>query len=167
MKTIENIRFEIKHVRGPLARRHDDWKQTADQWFVTFYPDNGPFFTVDYYRGIGHRKLKTKFGLSQDFNPETVSRIVHDPTLIIQKSGLDTFLRLTKAEPPPLKDVLYSLWADSNVENENFNKWCANYGYSDDSISALNMYKLCLENARKFRTLNLSKSYLDNLFSEY
>jgi hypothetical protein len=52
-------------------------------------------------------------------------------------------------EPKPKKptnaDILYSLVLDANASNENFHDWCANYGYSSDSIQALNTYKECLE----------------------
>lgn len=71
------------------------------------------------------------------------------------------------AKSPEIKDVLYSLYLDSMAQNENFNDWCSNYGYSDDSISALNTYKTCLEQAVKLRKLGLDKSYLDELFENY
>ena len=52
---IENLRYEIKHIRDPLKTKSAEWKETADQWYVTFKHDNG-FFTVDYFTGSGHRK---------------------------------------------------------------------------------------------------------------
>lgn len=52
---------------------------------------------------------------------------------------------------PSVDDVLHSLILDADAEQENFHDWCANYGYSDDSISALNTYKACLLTATMLR----------------
>lgn len=132
-KTIENLRYEIRHIRDPLKSKSDEWRETADHWLVTFSYDKG-FFTVDYFTGSGHRK--EKFGRSMAIKPN-------------------------------VKDVLYSLYIDSMSENENFHSWCANYGYSDDSISALNIYKECLDQSVKLRKLGLSRDYLEKLFENY
>lgn len=132
-KTIENLRFDIKHIRDPLKSKSADWKETADHWHITFFHDGGSF-TTDYYTGSGHRK---------------------------QKHGRDFAVK------PDIKDVIYSLFMDSSAEHENFNDWCANFGYSDDSISALNIYKECLESGRKLRKLGLPRAYLEELFQDY
>ena len=49
---------------------------------------------------------------------------------------------------PRIADVLYSLILDASAADYNFSDWCADYGYSDDSIKALNTYKSCLETAQ-------------------
>ena len=49
---------------------------------------------------------------------------------------------------PKVADVLYSLILDASAADYNFSDWCADYGYSDDSIKALNTYKSCLETAQ-------------------
>lgn len=58
-------------------------------------------------------------------------------------------------EPKPKKptnaDVLYTLTMDASAADENFHDWCNSYGYSDDSIKALNTYKACLEIATALR----------------
>lgn len=58
-----------------------------------------------------------------------------------------------KARPktPTVADVLYSLFMDASAADENFHDWCSNYGYSDDSLKALNIYKECLETGRALR----------------
>lgn len=56
-----------------------------------------------------------------------------------------------KPRKPKVADVLHSLIFDASAAEENFHDWCANYGYSDDSIKALNMYKACLETAQALR----------------
>jgi hypothetical protein len=52
---------------------------------------------------------------------------------------------------PKVADVLHSLIMDANSADENFHEWCANYGYSDDSIKAMNIYKACLDIAVALR----------------
>ena len=52
---------------------------------------------------------------------------------------------------PKVADVLHSLIMDASAADENFHDWCANYGYSDDSIKAMNPYKACLQIAVALR----------------
>lgn len=52
---------------------------------------------------------------------------------------------------PKVADVMHSLIMDASAADENFHDWCANYGYSDDSIKAMNTYKACLESAVALR----------------
>jgi len=52
---------------------------------------------------------------------------------------------------PTVADVMCSLFNDASAADENFSDWCDNYGYSDDSIKALNMYKACTEIAKNLR----------------
>lgn len=56
-----------------------------------------------------------------------------------------------KPRKPKVADVLHSLILDASAADENFHDWCANYGYSDDSIKAMNIYKSCLETAQALR----------------
>lgn len=56
-----------------------------------------------------------------------------------------------KPSKPKVADVLHSLILDASAADENFHDWCANFGYSDDSIKAMNTYKACLETAQALR----------------
>ncbi len=55
----------------------------------------------------------------------------------------------TKAIPikPSNKSIMYSLLMDSRAVDESFIDWCGNYGYSDDSITAFNLYRDCCKTA--------------------
>ena len=79
------------------------------------------FWSTDYFTGLGHR-IKPK----QSWAKPVVKR-------------------------PKVADVLHSLILDASAADENFHDWCAEYGYSDDSIKALNTYKACLETAQALR----------------
>jgi hypothetical protein len=54
---------------------------------------------------------------------------------------------------PTVADVMYSLMSDSNAEEHTFSDWCDCYGYDNDSIAALNIYKACRKIARKLNEL--------------
>lgn len=56
-----------------------------------------------------------------------------------------------RPKKPTIADVLYSLFNDASAADYNFSDWCDNFGYSDDSIKALNAYKACLETATALR----------------
>jgi hypothetical protein len=56
-----------------------------------------------------------------------------------------------KPVKPEMRDVLESLILDASAADYNFADWCSEYGYSDDSIKALNTYKACLETATALR----------------
>ena len=65
-----------------------------------------------------------------------------------------TGLGLRKAGRPckPRKaDIMHCLISDASAADENFTDWCETFGYSDDSIKALNTYKACIETARALR----------------
>lgn len=57
----------------------------------------------------------------------------------------------TKPKKPAIAEVLYSLFMDASAADNNFHDWCAEYGYSDDSIKSLNTYKQCLDIATALR----------------
>ena len=62
-------------------------------------------------------------------------------------TGLGRRQWLNNPKPPKVADVLYSLLTDASAEQRNFHEWCSDYGYSTDSISALNTYRSCLDTA--------------------
>lgn len=100
----------------------DDWK--CDQWRVEINwrkQSGNGFFCTDYFTGLGLRR-KAKQSWAKD-SPVT----------------------------PTVADVLCSLFFDASASEYNFNDWCAEYGYSDDSLKALNTYKQCLEIATNLR----------------
>ena len=56
-----------------------------------------------------------------------------------------------KPVKPTIQSVMKSLVLDASDEDYNFSDWCDEFGYSDDSISALNTYKQCLAIATMLR----------------
>jgi hypothetical protein len=54
---------------------------------------------------------------------------------------------------PEIDSVLNSLLVDFISNEMNFSEFCSNFGYSEDSISALKTFKLCLKNTNKIKKL--------------
>ena len=52
---------------------------------------------------------------------------------------------------PSAAEVLYGLLLNAEAGDMSFYEWCGEFGYSDDSIKALNIYKQCEETARALK----------------
>lgn len=49
-----------------------------------------------------------------------------------------------KPVAPNAAEVLYSLLSDADAASMTFEEWCSEFGYSDDSLRALNTYNKCV-----------------------
>ena len=74
-----------------------------------------------------------------------------NPYMFDYFTGLGCRQGLKSPRQPKVADVLYSLLSDASAEQRNFHEWCSDYGYSTDSISALNTYRACLDTAAALR----------------
>ena len=129
-----NVAFSARFV-GATVR--DSWE--CDAWRVTLKGARSQYES-DYFTGLGHRakpgavdalRMRNKYGKSAERTQE--------------------WRDACKPVPPDAADVLWSLLMDSSAENIGFADWCAEYGYSDDSIKALKTYHACQETARNLR----------------
>lgn len=130
IEALEALPVKIDYV-GETAR-DNDWQ--CDQWRVTLSSKAG-FHSFDYFTGLGHR---------------TKAAPMHNPPRINTIAWVN-WQKTRKPRKPKVVDVLHSLILDASAADENFHDWCANYGYSDDSIKAMNTYKACLETAQALR----------------
>ena len=86
--------------------------------------------------------------LSDQWNVTISSAAGHYSTNYYTGTGLR---KQGKPVRPTNADVLHSLFMDASASDFNFSDWCDEYGYSDDSLKALNTYKACLDIARALR----------------
>ena len=84
-----------------------------------------------------------------------------NPHVFDYYTGLGLRKVRNKPNPPKVADVLYSLLTDASAEQQNFHEWCSDYGYSTDSINALNTYRACLDTAHA-----LHKCFSNELLAE-
>jgi len=77
--------------------------------------------------------------------------------------------KMNVAVAPCAADVLYALLSDAEACETSFSDWCENFGYSNDSIKALNTYRECEELGRSLRKVFSTKqvSELREVLSDY
>lgn len=95
-----------------------------DNWF-RFRASIGEF-EFNYFTGLGHARNEKAV---KHFNAEPIPKT------------------------PSESDFLECLYSDADAGSMTFSEFCDNFGYSNDSISALNIYRECEETARKIRLL--------------
>lgn len=128
------ITYAVRHMGETVKDK--DWK--CDAWRFTFSA-GAKRYDGDYFTGLGHRK-PVKGAPTDKGNPNTLYREQWEQ-------------RWLKPIAPHAADVLHSLMLDVIAANESFADWCANFGYSDDSINALNTYRQCCAIAKELRAI--------------
>ena len=114
------------------------------QWLVRI---NGVEFS--YRTGLGHATpAYNKYGDKRNQKPEN--------SLMLQ--GSNAFKGGIWVHIPKIDDVLNCLFSDASAGNESFDEFCDNMGASNDSLSALDTYRACMEGAKKLRQA-LSSEY--------
>lgn len=75
----------------------------------------------------------------------------------------------SKPVKPDVLGVLHSLFMDAQAADQNFIDWCADFGYSDDSMKAFSMYKQCCETAVQLRKYfdSETRAQIEQLIEDY
>lgn len=115
------IKYSARHM---CEDESDGWKH--DVWRVVFQ-SGGRSFSIDYRTGIGHRKPKRPMP-SPPFRKGTIAYEAWEKDYILIK--------------PSPASVLYCIVND-DPRGESFKSWCDNFGYSTDSIKAMQTYLAC------------------------
>jgi hypothetical protein len=132
---LETLPITVTYVGEIVSPWDDKQARTVDQWQVKLTSKSG-FWTTAYYTGTGLRKARN--GQKNPYPPRSIAA---------EAWNRDNL----KPAKPTNADILHSLTMDASAADENFSDWCANFGYSDDSLKALNTYKQCLEIATALR----------------
>lgn len=134
VEDLETLPVKIEYVGEVPSKWDSDTPRNVDQWRVTISGKSG-FNCFDYFTGLGLRTQAAPMSKPPKVN--TLAWVAWQKT--------------RKPRKPKVPNVLQSLILDASAADENFHDWCANYGYSDDSIKSMNMYKACLETAQALR----------------
>lgn len=134
------VQYSTQYVGETV--RENNWK--CDAWRVTFTRVKQPAQlpgTVsepfDYFTGLGHReKVTGARAMSMPGNRMVKGQWVAE-----------------KPKAPHAAGVLYSLVLDGGALDTSFEYWCADFGYSSDSISAFDIYRACCDNAKKLQRI--------------
>ena len=136
------ITSDAHHVRfvwiGSDGKRAE-WPH--DVWSVTLHHGDKTH-TTEFKCGIGHRKLPAGFpkkdirsgGRGSEYYVERLGWL--DDVKAAEAA-------LTKPVAPTTADVLACLLSDASGASETFEEWCLNFGFSDDSMKAMETYRAC------------------------
>lgn len=133
------------HYVGETTRRNDGEKPwQCDAWRVKLQA-RAEVFETDYFTGLGHRKAR----------PGAPSDKGRSNTLYREEWEK----RWLKPVTPRAADVLHSLLLDAQAADMSFPDWCSAYGYSDDSIKALETYRQCCDIGAQMRRVFDHKTF--------
>lgn len=123
-----NYRIRVAKKESSLPAIETDYSGGA----ATFGKCPTPSLNVDYSfrRDIQHFQNGRKF-----VDPEYEQKIAE---YVVQRVQ------------PSLDNVLYSLYMDAQAGAMSFSEFCSDFGYDNDSISALNTYRACEKIAENF-----------------
>jgi hypothetical protein len=129
----------------------DDKEWPCFAWRVTIGAES-----FEYRTGIGHATpyakgarieslildarngvQSSRYGFSRNPKPDRET---------LPESSLQVWLHV-----PPMDEVLDCLFSDAEAGAESFDDFCSNFGYSSDSLKALDMYRACMETAKQLR----------------
>ena len=65
----------------------------------------------------------------------------------------DSVANTNEGKEPEIKDVLYCLVMDYTSASETFQDFCDEFGYDNDSIKSLNVFKACQKNSEKMKRI--------------
>ncbi len=149
---LPSVKYHAQLLREPKTVKSDDWQETAHKWCVTINDQS-----FDYHTGLAHRYANPLSAHDR----EEYNRLRHAN---INDYGLEKLLSASKAKPPSLEDVLYSLIMDGDACEMSFEHWCSMLGYDEDSIKALETYRACQKNTNKLQKAGVT---LDDNLTKY
>jgi hypothetical protein len=126
---IEELPVIIRYI-GEVSSPWGD-KNKVDQWQVTIKDWNTPFYT-----GLGCRSPAKEVSYEGSFKPPRAGTMAYEAW----KRASDATRKPVK---PSVAEVLSCLFSDASAGEESFSSWCSNFGYSDDSLKALETYRTC------------------------
>jgi hypothetical protein len=144
-----------------------------DKWECTLHY-NGGTATFDFQTGIGHRVLAPGYKREGSKYVSSSGEVVVSDEEAIARNWL--ILKRVNKEGKAgnygkellgcnVGDVLYSVLSDAEACEMSFEEWCDALGENNDSIKALNTYRLCQENGFKLLRL-LGRELVDELRSK-
>lgn len=115
--------------------------------------------TFAFHTGIGWNSKK-KLGESyKRLSPEESKQVLSEECRynhILRTQNIDS-MPLWRREPSE-SDVLECLKSDCEAGQMAFDEFCDSFGYSNDSLKALDIYRACAETAQKLRGFKFPES---------
>lgn len=149
----------------PVDERTDgmrDWPKGWFHWRFTATAPNGATYRGGYSAGVGavammaeRQGFKAKYPKYGALTEAEFRRLVgggwqRSRLSLAEESAFAEIKRQwRKNVSPDVTDIISSLAMDAANSDQSFSDWCAEYGYSDDSIKAKAVWETCNE-ARRF-----------------
>lgn len=152
---LESIGVKFSVIGQGVGLKRDGWE--CDRWSVLFQKGEVQE-TFEYFTGIGHRVINDR----EYFTIKNDKGLSHNNKRYRME-------KLATPFPPFAAAVLYCLVLDSSGNDQSFNVWCEEYGYSNDSIKAFKTYQQCCETAEKMRKIFTREQaqYISELLQDY
>lgn len=126
----------------------DDAKWPHYLWSVMITSEDGKRFErFDYKTGIGHARpthVKGKGSNQTIWESERPNKRPLEPCVLCK--GAKTWAII-----PKIDDIMECLFSDADAGSMSFKEFCDNFGYSDDSLLALDVYRACMDNDARLR----------------
>lgn len=149
-KTLAKMQLTMDTVFVPFSQSRNKAEKTPSlNWKVTIKRNDKAIVTTDYMMGCDHTP-SYKHG-KKTWDDEQLIKAECE-TGYKNRHGYSLFVILpNKKAPilPKIEDVIYSLLIDSEVLDYEFEDWCDNFGYEQDSRKAEKIYHECMDIALK------------------
>lgn len=140
---MQNIKFEARFLGKGADDREDGKTWEHFRWEISI---NGERFS--YRTGTGH--FTRYFGTGRPgetvWDSQNKRNKKPEDRPVLANSELGGWLHV-----PTALDVLECLLSDMDAGAESFDNFCANFGYSNDSLKALDIYRECMAIAPRIR----------------
>ena len=142
----------------------DGWN--SDKWLVKI-----GLHEFEYNTGLGHRISHSANSYKLSAKQIESVKVLRD---LLGNDRLDnTVFKLSDgnsyAVSPTQASVLYCLLSDANCAEQNFNDFCSDLGYDNDSMKAFKIYQACCDTLEKMRKIFTAKqrAELSELLQDY
>jgi len=116
---------------------------------------NGHSF--EYFTGLGWSKVSHKKPIGFKALSELETQLVINNVPFSYNRTMNG-ARIWR-QVPTESDVLECLKVDAEAGKMSFDEFCENFGYSNDSLKALDVYRACLETVRKLKGFEFPKEF--------
>lgn len=153
-KFLEDNNIVYKSVYLLDCSKDSEWQHDL---FNVSLIKGSKLINTEFKTGLGHRVLKAKRG--------TVTSLAAKYSKELKKANIEKGLHKVEgacfAVSPSAASVLHSLLLDSDCGHELFEDFCDNFGYDQDSIKSLEIYKACQKIAKQLNSLFTQKQIED------
>jgi len=111
--------------------------------------------TFDYSTGLGWTKNKFEKGKTSRLSQDEKEVVVK--CLRMRMSHHELICKPLFREIPSQDDILDCLFLDHDAGQLSFDDFCFDFGYDNDSLKALDVYRQCAETTQKVRKLTQLK----------